>query len=178
LLWFLYDFYYYLKGTVDTLDKNPIKVQINKKNEQLALRLFYKESIFSNESYDINKKDFNINLKDVLKGSDFQYSTKITLNEGLNGVLVKNVDKIDFSSALDIFKWENKKRSLTLFENLTAFLLSALRGIAAVGIKDPNVTFLRGIEIGTREVESGIKIGASLTVLGTLGVTTDGVIFI
>ncbi len=145
MLWFLYEFYYYLKGTVDTLDKNPIKVQINKKNEQLALRLFYKESIFSNESYDMNKKDFNINLKDVLKGSDFQYSTKITLNEGSNGVLVKNVDKIDFSSALDIFKWENKKRSLTLFENLTVFFLSALRGIATVGVKDPNVTFLRGI---------------------------------
>lgn len=93
----------------------------------------------------MNKKDFNINLKDVLKGSDFQYSTKITLNEGSNGVLVKNVDKIDFSSSLDIFKWENKKRSLTLFENLTVFLLSALRGIATVGVKDPNVTFLRGI---------------------------------
>lgn len=92
--------------------------------------------------------------------------------------MVKNVDKIDFSSALDIFRWENKKRDLTLYENLTVFLLAALRGIATVGVKDPNVTFLRGIEVGTREVEAGIKIGAALTVLGTLGVTTDGVIFI
>lgn len=106
------------------------------------------------------------------------YNTKITLNEGAHGVLVKNVDKIDFSSALDILRWENKKRDLTLFENLTAFFLAALRGIATVGVKDQNVTFLRGIEIGTREVEAGIKIGASLTVLGTLGVTTDGVLFI
>lgn len=40
------------------------------------------------------------------------------------------------------------------------------------------MTFLRGIEVGTREVEAGIKIGASLTVLGTLGITTDGILFI
>jgi hypothetical protein len=91
---------------------------------------------------------------------------------------VKNVDKIDFSQALDIFRWENKKRDLTLFENLTSFLLAALRGIATVAIKDQNVTFLRGIDVGAREVEAGIKIGASLTVLGTLGLTTDGVIFV
>ena len=111
----------------------------------MALRLLYKESIFSNESYDLTKKDYNINLREVLKGSDFLYNTKITLNEGGNGVLVKNVDKIDFSSALDIFRWENKKRDLSLYENLTVFFLAALRGIATVGIKDPNVTFLRGI---------------------------------
>ena len=100
--------------------------------------------------YDVKKKDYNINLREVLKGSDFSYSTKISLNQGINSVLVKNVDKIDFSSALDIFKWENKKRDLTLFENLTSFFLSVLRGAATIGIKDPNVTFLRGIDVGTR----------------------------
>lgn len=63
---------------------------------------------------------------------------------------MKNVDKIDFSSALDIFRWENKKRDLTLTENLTVFFLSVLRGIATIGVNDPNVTFLRGIDIGTR----------------------------
>lgn len=63
---------------------------------------------------------------------------------------MKNVDKIDFSSALDIFRWENKKRELTITENLTVFFLSVLRGIATIGVNDPNVTFLRGIDIGTR----------------------------
>ncbi len=81
----------------------------------------------------------------MLRGSDFTYNTRITLNEGLNKILVKNVDKIDFSPALDIIRWENKKRDLTLFENLTAFFLAALRGVATVGVKDQNVTFLRGI---------------------------------
>lgn len=114
------------------------------------MRLLYKENIYSNESYDLSKKDYNINLREVLKGSDFSYNTRITLNEGANGILVKNVDKIDFSSALDIFRWENKKRDLSLYENLTVLFLSILRGAATIGIKDPNVTFLRGIEIGTR----------------------------
>ena len=63
---------------------------------------------------------------------------------------MKNVDKIDFSPALDVFKWETKKRDLTLFENLTAFFLSLLRGVATIGVKDQNVTFLRGIDVGTR----------------------------
>ncbi len=61
------------------------------------------------------KKDYNINLMEVLKGSDFIYNTKITLNEATSGVLIKNVDKIDFSSALDIFRWENRKRDLSLY---------------------------------------------------------------
>jgi hypothetical protein len=52
---------------------------------------------------------------EVLKGSDFIYNTKITLNEATSGVLIKNVDKIDFSSALDIFRWENRKRDLSLY---------------------------------------------------------------
>ena len=56
--------------------------------------------------------------------------------------------------------------------------MALLRGLAVVGVRGRDVTFLRGIEIGKREVETGIKIGASLTVLGTLGVTTDGVLFI
>ncbi len=56
--------------------------------------------------------------------------------------------------------------------------MSVLRGIATVAIKDRDVTFLRGIDIGTREVDTGIRIGATMTVLGTLGVTTDGLLFI
>ncbi len=101
--------------------------------------------MYSNDSYDANKRDFNINLREILKGSYFTYNTKITINDGGSRVLVKNIDKIDFSSALDIFRWENNRRSLSLYENLTVFFLAALRGIATVGIHDPNVTFLRGI---------------------------------
>ncbi len=117
-------------------------------------------------------------MNEVLKGSNLVFNPKITLNEGFSSVWIKNIDKIDFSPALEIFRWENKKRDLTVFENFTAFSLAVLRGVAVIGVRDRDVTFLKGIEIGTREVETGIKIGASLTVLGTLGVTTDGVLFI
>ncbi len=154
-----------------------MRVQINKKTETLALRLLYQESIFSNESSDDSSKNYRINLHEV-KGSDFMYNDKIILKENGHKILIKNVDKIDFSSALDIFRWENKKRDLSWYENLTVPFLSALRGLATLGVKDSNVTFLRGINVGTREVEAGIKIGASLTILGTLGVTSDGVIFV
>jgi len=163
---------------VDTIDKNTIRVETGKKTESLALRLLYKESIYSNESYDLEKKDYNINLSEVLKGSNLVFNPNITLNEGFSSVLVKNIDKIDFSPALDIIRWENKRRDLTVFENLTAFFMAVLRGVVVVGVRDRDVTFLRGIEIGEREVETGIKIGASLTVLGTLGVTTEGSLFI
>lgn len=61
--------------------------------------------MYSNESYDANKRDFHINLREVLKGSDLTYNSKITFNDGSSGVLVKNIDKIDFSNALDIFRW-------------------------------------------------------------------------
>ena len=53
-----------------------------------------------------------------------------------------------------------------------------IRGAATVAVKDPNVTFLRGIDVGTREVEAGIKIGASLTILGSIGITTEGILFV
>ena len=78
------------------------------------------------------------------------FNSKITLNEGFSSVWIKNMDKIDFSPALDILKWENRKRDLTVFENLTALFLAILRGVAVIGVRDRDVTFLRGIEIGTR----------------------------
>lgn len=117
-------------------------------------------------------------MNEVLKGSSLVFSPKITLNEGYSSVWIKNIDKIDFSPALEILKWENKRRDLTVFENLTALFLAVLRGAALISVKDRDLTFLRGIEIGKREVDTGIRIGGSLTVLGTLGVTMDGVLFV
>lgn len=43
-----------------------------------------------------------------------------------------------------------------------------------IGSEGRNGDYIRGIEIGKREVESGIKVGASISVLGTIGFTVDG----
>lgn len=62
------------------MDKNTFHIEIDTKTESLALRLLYKESIYSNESYDLHKKDYNVNLNEILKGSNLIFSPKITLN--------------------------------------------------------------------------------------------------
>jgi hypothetical protein len=62
------------------MDKNPVRIETDTKTHSLALRLLYKESIYSNESYDLQKKDYNVNLSEVLKGSNLIFSPKITLN--------------------------------------------------------------------------------------------------
>ena len=43
-----------------------------------------------------------------------------------------------------------------------------------VGSQGKDGEYLRGIEVGKRHVESGIKIGATVTILGTLSVSLDG----
>ena len=48
-------------------------------------------------------------------GSDFSICKNITLNENKSGILLRNVDKIDFSTALDIIRWDTKKRDLTFY---------------------------------------------------------------
>jgi hypothetical protein len=43
-----------------------------------------------------------------------------------------------------------------------------------VGSEGRDGGYIRGIEIGKREVEAGIKVGASISVLGSIGFTVDG----
>ena len=37
-----------------------------------------------------------------------------------------------------------------------------------------DASYIRGIEVGKRDVEAGIKVGASISVLGSIGFTVDG----
>lgn len=72
------------------------------------------------------------------------------MKEGQKNILIKNIDRIDFSNALDIMKWDKNLRKLTISEDLLVFTLSVLRGIATIGIKDTQISILRGIDVGVR----------------------------
>ena len=37
-----------------------------------------------------------------------------------------------------------------------------------------NASFIRGVEVGKRDVDAGIRLGASMSVLGSIGFTVDG----
>ena len=37
-----------------------------------------------------------------------------------------------------------------------------------------DASYIRGIEIGKRDVEAGLKVGASISILGKIGFTVDG----
>jgi hypothetical protein len=43
-----------------------------------------------------------------------------------------------------------------------------------IGSEGKDGDYLRGIEIGKREVEAGLKVGASISVLGTVSLSLDG----
>ena len=54
-------------------------------------------------------------------------------------------------------------------------MLSYLRALGTLVVTDRGrPSFLRGIDVGTREVETGLKVGASILALGTIGITLDG----
>lgn len=53
-------------------------------------------------------------------------------------------------------------------------MLGILRALVMVGSEGRDGGYIRGIEIGKREVEAGIKVGASISVLGSIGFTVDG----
>lgn len=43
-----------------------------------------------------------------------------------------------------------------------------------IGSEGKDGDYLRGIQIGKREVEAGLKVGASISVLGTVTLSLDG----
>lgn len=58
-------------------------------------------------------------------------------------------------------------------------MLTYFRALGTLIVADRGrPTFLRGIDIGTREVETGLKVGASIMALGTIGVSLEGEVFL
>jgi hypothetical protein len=61
-----------------------------------------------------------------------------------------------------------------LVEHINVILLGILRALVMIGSEGKDGDYLRGIEIGKREVEAGLKVGASISVLGTVSLSLDG----
>jgi len=47
-----------------------------------------------------------------------------------------------------------------------------------LGSEGKEGNFIRGVEVGERSVDAGIKVGASISILGSIGFTIDGQMFV
>lgn len=59
-------------------------------------------------------------------------------------------------------------------EHINVIFLGLLRALVMIGSEGKDGQYLRGIQIGKRDVEAGLKVGASISVLGTISLTLDG----
>lgn len=75
---------------------------------------------------------------------------------------------------MEILTWQENKRSLTLPEHINVIFLSLLRALVMIGSEGKDGGYIRGLEVGKRDVEAGIKMGVSISVLGSIGFTIDG----
>lgn len=54
-------------------------------------------------------------------------------------------------------------------------MLSYFRAVGTLIISDKGRPgYLRGIDVGTREIETGLKVGGSILALGTIGISVEG----
>jgi hypothetical protein len=76
---------------------------------------------------------------------------------------------------LEITRWDNRKRRLNISEKIQVLMLTYFRALGTLVIPERNRPgYLRGIDVGTREVETGLKVGASIMALGAIGVNLNG----
>lgn len=117
----------------------------------MALLLKYKETIFSNDSYDLNRSNYTINLTEILKTCSFTGTSKITLNSydknkiNTGSIYIKSFDQKDYSKAVEVLKWDEKKRNLSLAEHINVILLGILRALAMLGSDGKDGNFIRGL---------------------------------
>ena len=107
----------------------------------------FTEPIYSNDTFNMKKDNYKINMNDALKRCMIEGSSKITLGEGeKNTILLKNFDNKDYSRVLDVLSWTEERRSLSLTEHINAFFLSILRAIVMIGStgKDDG-SYIRGL---------------------------------
>lgn len=137
--------------------------------------------MYSNDSF--KKENYVLDMNKILKNCSIEGSHKVTLYTDDNknkrsSILIKNFDQKNYSKVMEIIKWDEKRRRLDFVEHLNVFFLSLLEAIITIGSEGRQVGHIQGIEIGKRDVEVGVKIGATVSILGTIGITTDGEFFI
>lgn len=69
-----------VRGSVGTADGKVVERSLGwGQKEQLALHLKYSETMYSNDSYNLKKNNYSINIREVLKSCTLDGSNKITL---------------------------------------------------------------------------------------------------
>ena len=111
----------------------------------------------------------------MLTRADVSFNPSFLINGPKKSITISNYDQADYSRILDILRWDNKKRRLTFGERFESLMLSYLRAVGTLVIADTNRPgYLRGIDVGTREVETGVRVGASIMALGTISISLSG----
>jgi hypothetical protein len=102
--------------------------------------------MYSNDSY--KKENFILDMKKILKNCQIEGSHKVTLyseDSKRSSILVKNFDQQNYSKVMEIIKWEESRRSLSLVEHINVFFLSVLEGLIALGSEGKQVGHIRGV---------------------------------
>ena len=148
------------------------------RKEDYVVHLRYMEGMYSNDGF-TSKDDYRINLNEILGKADISFNPSFLIKGKSNDLAVYEWDRIDYSPLLEIIKWEEKKKKLTFTEKLQTLIFTYFRSIGTLVVTDKSRSgFMRGLEVGTREVETGVKIGSSIMALGSIGVTTEGILFL
>ena len=104
--------------------------------------------MYSNDSFDLKKNNYTLNMKEALKNCTIEGSNKITIwdkqsNAQKTSILLSGFDQKDYSKVLEILKWEEKKRDLSLVEHINVILLGLMRIVFMADRRD--ATAIRGI---------------------------------
>lgn len=114
-------------------------------------------------------------MNEILSKAKVEFNSSFDIiSKAGRKVNIREYDQADYQRILEITRWENQKRKLTWTENFQSLILTVFRGIGTLVYADDRENVIKGIHIGHREVESGIKVGGSIMTLGTIGFTVDG----
>lgn len=143
----------------------PLNSRITKTKNKLLYRIFFQEDIFSNDNIHGSSKQENIYQypKNAQKEKVPWFSLK-DYDESNKCLIMNNnfEDGPNCQAALEVIAVKEELRPLTFLEKMMVFICMALDYLSFLdgGSK------IRGIKIGIREKELGIKIDSFLTVFG------------
>lgn len=75
-----------------------------------------------------------INLKELLGKANISINPSFLLKGLRNSVTVSGYDQSDFSPMLEITRWDNKRRRLTISEKLQVLMLTYFRALGTLVI--------------------------------------------
>jgi hypothetical protein len=138
----------------------------------------FTEAIYSNDEFDLGKNNYQFNLKRLLKFCSIDIKRSIGIGDKLKptfeGLLINGFDQSNYERVIEVLNWDEDRRCLTIFEHIKVLLLSVIRALSLFGPSREDGSAIRGLEIGVRKIDAGVKIGAAISVLGTISLSSDG----